>query len=212
VRRLALMAAVVGLVALCSISHASIAILDTGPRGFSPGGTALYENHYFGSRFEIFDPIKVTELGGFINGVGDRDHSLFAAVVPVSGPELLPQDVDLGDAIYSSVFIPPLYGSAAGELDTVIQTNFILNPGNYALVFGSGLFGATGDGFLQVRSDRLDYVQLNKNQDPNAFRSINGQGTRMFVTGENIVPEFTASIIWAVMGLSALCFRLRRRG
>ena len=96
---------------------------------------------------------------------------IFIALVPVSGPDGFPADVELTDAIFSTVFEapfndewPPLYWVP----DTVIPIDIVLEPGWYAIVFGTGLFGATGSAWMPVcgANQPLPWFFLRRYVDP----------------------------------------------
>ena len=74
-------------------------------------------------------------------------------MVPVSGPDGFPADVELTEAIFSTVFEAPFSDEGPYPYqvpDTVIQIDVILEPGWYAIVFGTDLFGATGYEWMPV--------------------------------------------------------------
>jgi hypothetical protein len=105
-------------------------------------GYALNANQYLGVRFENAEPWLVTAVGGHLfqnEGIGP---GLFAAIVDLQGPDDLPRDSQLSDAIWSTTFQAPLYSQ-----DVEIPSGVLLYPGWHALVFGGGgLFGSTGGG------------------------------------------------------------------
>lgn len=105
-------------------------------------GYALNANQYLGVRFENLEPWLVSDVGGHFfqnEGVGP---GLFAAVVDLEGPDDLPNDSQLSEAVWFTTFQAPLYSQ-----DVVIPSGVLLYPGWHALVFGGGgLFGSTGGG------------------------------------------------------------------
>lgn len=125
-------------------AHAQVVLYQTA-RNASQGqayGYALNANQYLGVRFENLEPWLVTDVGGHFfqnEGVGP---GLFAAIVDLEGPDDLPRDDQLSDAIWSSTFQAPLYSQ-----DVLVPSGVVLYPGWHALVFGGGgLFGSTGGG------------------------------------------------------------------
>jgi len=137
-------------------------ILDTGPQGVTNGGSAIYADQFLGATFTLEEPYIITDIGGHIKSWTDSsfeylglpiERSLFAAVVPLSDESWLPSDNWQNEVIYVSVVDAPFndIGPYPYQVpDTVIDTSFILEPGDYALVFGSGLFGSTGSGWMPV--------------------------------------------------------------
>jgi hypothetical protein len=109
---------------------------------------------YLGARFSLNDTYRIEEIGGHVKSSSTYDdRSIFVAVVPTNNPDNLPADITLNDAIYATTFEAPFNdeGPYPYQVDeTIISTSFILDPGNYAVIFGSGLFGATGSGWMPV--------------------------------------------------------------
>ena len=95
---------------------------------------------YLGARFSLATTVDVTSVGGHI--FGNDDGMLFAAIVQLFGPGALPSGNPFdGSTLASTTFLPPLLSA-----DIIIPLGVTLGPGDYALVFGSGQFGATGSG------------------------------------------------------------------
>ncbi len=111
-----------------------------GPTG-QTSGLGVFDEQFLGSRFSISQTVQVTEIGGHIDSLFSGDN--FGAIIQLSGPGVLPSGspFDVGEVIASTTFTP---SSPSSDISTPLSV--ILPPGDYALVFGSGLFGATGIG------------------------------------------------------------------
>lgn len=130
-----------------------VVVLETAGQGCSNGGTSITDCSYLGARFEISEPRRITGIGGHVKSNSTWDRSIFIALVPVSGPDGFPSDAELSEAIFSTIFEAPFNDEGPYPYqvpDTIIQADLILEPGWYAIVFGSGLFGATGSGWMPV--------------------------------------------------------------
>lgn len=169
--------------------------LETAPEvtgaGTTNGGVSIMEDCGLGARFELDQTYRITDIGGHVKSSSDRhDRSLFAAVVPVMESTGFPSDTLLSEAVFATVFEAPFndVGPYPYQVpDTVIETDFVLEAGSYALVFGSGLFGATGTGWMPLRSDMMELPWYFGMRVSDGFHDIpREQLVRFFVHGEAI--------------------------
>jgi len=122
-------------------------ILESEPLITNPnGGYVVADSVYIGARFTLDEPRLITSIGGQVYGRQYDDRTLFAAVVPLAGSDLLPDNEIENTALLIKVFTAPLETNSLAQVK--IPTNLILDAGDYGLVFGSGLFGATGSGWV----------------------------------------------------------------
>jgi hypothetical protein len=157
-----------------------------------------------GARFQLTHPVRTTEVGGHFVGRPDADASFFGAIVRLDGQSDFPNSEDLSTSDVRGAAIltfPDVSAEVFSEL------NLLLEPGWYALMFGSGLFNATGAGAsLRNNTDIAspDYI---------GFQSGFGWGERAtqdgkrFLVRGKIVPEPSA-MIHAIL---AAVFMLGRR-
>lgn len=170
-------------------------ILETAPQGTTNGGTSISSNQFLGARFAITETSLITGIGGHLKSSSEvgYDRSIFIALVPTEAPDYFPSDISLSNAIFTSVFDAPYndVGPYPYQVDdTLISTNIILAPGNYALVAGSGLFGATGKGWMPVsgNTQNLPWFFYMNRLIGDYFRNIDEQPIRFLVEGTP-VPE-----------------------
>jgi hypothetical protein len=111
------------------------------------GGTNISHVVFTGVRFELSQSVVTTEIGGhFLQRPGSNpegDGSFFGAVVGLGSANDFPDSGNLStpDVLGSTLLtFPEPSGEVFGDL------SLQLDPGWYALVFGSGLFGATAQG------------------------------------------------------------------
>jgi len=119
---------------------------NLGPTGQNGGfalGDSQFLTQYLGARFSISQQFQVTAIGGHLFTFLPPEP-LFGAIVRLSGPNALPtgNPVDT-DWLASTTFIGP---NPSADFSTPLSV--ILPPGDYALIFGSGQFGATGFGAM----------------------------------------------------------------
>jgi hypothetical protein len=134
-------------------AHLSAAILyesgTLGPTGVSwpdlANGTIpginIAKDVFNGVRFELTMPVVTSEIGGHF--AAQSSGTFFGAIVQLAGENDFPDSSDLTtpDVLGSAVLsFPRSSAEVFGEL------SLSLDPGWYALVFGSGLFGAIGGG------------------------------------------------------------------
>lgn len=174
----------------------AMVILETAPLGMTNGGTSISPKQFLGARFTLADRYVITEVGGHVKAYENSDRSMFVAVVPTGGPDKLPVSTSLSDAIFARSFLAP-YNETVGPYpfqvpETLLSTNFQLEVGDYAVVFGSGLFGATGSGWMPMSgpSQPLSWFFAANFYLGDYFRNLNEQPVRFVVRGvPSSVPE-----------------------
>ncbi|MCA9170686.1 MAG: tandem-95 repeat protein, partial [Planctomycetales bacterium] len=107
--------------------------------------------NFYGIRFEVVEPLHVDRVGGnflFFSGTGP-----FAAIVELDDVNDLPDSVDLSTPDVVATTIVPLAfqddGDKRGDMDVTLE------PGWYALMFGTEKFGSTGITSLPVNNTPL---------------------------------------------------------
>jgi len=123
--------------ALGTIIHESATLGDAG----STSGWIVDSAEYLGARFHLDEPVLVTAIGGHI--ITDQPGTFFGAIITLSGPDALPLDVyspllSPSEVIASVVFNPDF------TIDVRVPLSVTLVPGDYALIFGTDQFGASG--------------------------------------------------------------------
>jgi hypothetical protein len=112
------------------------------PSGFVP---AIGTSQFLGARFLITAPETLVSVGGEFQNMSG---SLFAALVPLSSMTSLP----VGNPSAGIPFNPgEVMASEAFNVDLGLTPQVVtvpfsanLSPGVYGIVFGTGMFGATG--------------------------------------------------------------------
>ncbi|MDZ4659158.1 MAG: hypothetical protein SH868_16425 [Bythopirellula sp.] len=118
------------------------------PRGVIPGAN-VSAAVFNGVRFQLTQPVITTQVGGhFVGSLGTTD-TFFGAIVALIDENDFPDSGDLStpDVLGSTVIaFPEPSAEVFGDL------TLALDPGWYALVFGSGLIGASGDGAMPLNN------------------------------------------------------------
>ncbi|MHC4740554.1 MAG: hypothetical protein ACYS8Z_01505 [Planctomycetota bacterium] len=173
------------LFALCSPGTAGI-IFETaqsGPSGPGTGGGNTIDSIFFlCANFEIEKPTRIDVVGGhFMRSFQDNPNPIFGAIVAVDGPFGIPNPHDLsGDNVLGTTLITPSYPSDndSGALDIVAE------PGWYAVVFGSGKFGATGAAAAVMNNISDGVIRVYSIDQRNGSRIWQGPPEqRLFVEG-----------------------------
>lgn len=110
------------------------------------------DEQFWGTRFEITQTTRVGEVGGWMR-LGDGQ--IFAAVVELDGPADDPPPADSPAFIDDVVDTVLIDAASAQDAYTGDFGNLELGPGHYALVFGSGLFDASGSAGLLAIDDQI---------------------------------------------------------
>ena len=149
------------------------------------------------ARFSVEGTANVTAVGGHI--VSHNPGTIFAAILQLSGPDALPtgDPFDAGEVIATSLFTPPTLSA-----DVSVPLVTTLPPGDYALLFGAGLYGATGT--ARMHSNNPDLPEASYFYYQSGFGWIEGgsSNSRFWVQG-NIIPEPDTALLSlpAILGL-----------
>lgn len=155
------------LILLLSLSRAAIAdtiLVTAGPApstviGGGVTGTLIAPDQWLGVRFAVSMPTLVEEFGAWVRGTPfNSTTEVFAGILPLDsrnalppggGPQSDPSNSNSGPTEYGVIeadflghttFDVPI--DQTSEIVTPLVTT--LQPGTYALVIGSGLFGVSG--------------------------------------------------------------------
>jgi hypothetical protein len=125
---------------------------ELGPTGIIIGAR-VEPAQFLGARFHIDQTVQVTAVGGHLTmHTGHGGQELFAAIVGLTDPDTLPLGApfDAGEVLASTIFDP---GSPSS--DVRVPLSVTIAPGDYGLIFGSGLFGAAGEGGMPLNNADL---------------------------------------------------------
>ena len=109
------------------------------------GGVIINEECFIGTRFEVNTTITTESIGGHFSGF----DFIFGSIVELDGFSDFPNSLDMSTPdVLGATLISPTFPSeeVKGNLPLTLA------PGIYALVFGSGLFGANGVAWAPVNN------------------------------------------------------------
>lgn len=128
-------------------------ILESAPLGATGhnSGSSVTNTQFIGWRFQIDAPLDVDHVGGHL--LEFEPGGLFAALVSLPSINSLPAGAPFtaDELVATTTFQAPFPSD-----EVTIPLNAELHPGSYALMFGTGLFGATGLGGMPNFNDQPD--------------------------------------------------------
>jgi hypothetical protein len=178
------------------------------------GGTSITEAQYVGWRFEIDTALRVDAIGGHLLGLPNVGNGqIFGALIQLASIEAFPEGDPFTpeETLASVVFQPPL-----PSVELLVPLAVTLEPGAYALVFGSNLFGATGNGAIPNSADQDDippttidsyiFYSVPRPGEPPIWRGPLASQMRFLVSGTRVppVPALGAVGVVALVALLAL--------
>jgi hypothetical protein len=185
------------------------------PVGPIDGPAAAVSGQFLGARFRISSPTMLSSVGGeFQNMTG----TFFVALVPLASMTSLP----VGNPAAGIPFNPgevlayQIFEADVGSTPEIITTPFSINltPGVYGVVFGSGLYGATGypgaNGGMPEHATVAGSSSFFWSDEPWRWQNsslIPGEEFNVMIT---TVPEPSGAVLMT-LGLSGLML-LRRLG
>jgi len=165
---------------------------------------SIQHKKFTGARLHLDQPVQVTHIGGHF--FAPTAGTFFGAIVELDDENDFPdsEELDTPDVVGSTLLTFP---APSGEVFGTLSIS--LNPGWYAVVFGSDIFSATGSGGVVSNSTDIgtpDYI---------GFLNGFGWGTRSpskrFVIKGNIVPEPTVAVMLSIFTLLTLTHKPRRK-
>ena len=175
--------------------------------GTTAGNGVTGGSFMIGADFTLTAATQIASIGAMFadTALTMGSGSIFGAIVAVDPVTGLPTksvenlaSITLGKA----VFTPTVDG------DTTAALNLLLGPGTYGLVFGSGLFGATGIADILSGNDPVGSPPMIVNDfapfAPDPFDT----DVRLFV---NAVPEPSSGVLFLSAGLMLALMRRRLR-
>ena len=177
-------------------------------------GLSVNEGVFSGVRFELTELVRTSKVGGHFVGPFGDENTFFGAIVSLTDANDFPDSRDLStnDVLANTMLtFPESSAEVRGDLRLTLQ------PGWYALVFGSGLFGASGRG-AAVRNN-LDinnpsYIISQQVIPGDGWINlevfpIEPEGNLRFVVEGAIIPEPSTQILLG-MTLSIVSLLLRK--
>ena len=184
------------------------------------GGTTVSNTQFIGVKFQYTGDVPVTtgSVGGHFFGNVFASGTIFAAIVDLGFTNNFPPGFNIatpGTALGSTLI--PLPAGFPSSNDYAANVAVTLEPDHfYALIFGSGLFGATNPGAGAPGGDTdigaPEYFVID---GPTAtFKPVTLSGVRLFLDTDAIAsvpePSSLAIALFAAASLGVIGWRKRR--
>ena len=148
-------ACVLSVVWVGEASWAQPVVLESAPLGTTGriGGTSITSNQHVGWRFQTTQTLSVERVGGHLLSIPSIPGDIFAALISLPSIDSFPQGSPFTteEVVATTTFRPNF---PSDEILTPLSA--LLPPGDYALVFGTNDFGATGEGAIHNGPDQPD--------------------------------------------------------
>jgi hypothetical protein len=176
--------------------------------GDDTGEYIVQDGRYIGAAFTLGATEQITSVGGQFGGY--PGGSIFAAIVPLASqtslPSFAPSEIAT-NALADVVFSVP----QATAIDYSVPLSVTLSAGSYAVIFGSGVFGAEGFAGLGYLNNVVGSPDWVNSFYENAWDADSYDGVRITLTA---APELStwAMLIIGFAGVGAVfSVRSRRR-
>ncbi len=189
------------------VSASAKLVLETATyTGVDTGETIVQDGRFVGAAFTLGAPEQIASVGAQFGGF--PSGTIFAAIVSLASqtslPSFLASDI-AANAIADVVFSVPQQGPEGGPIDYNAPLSVSLPAGSYAVVFGSGAFGADGFAGLGEDNNAVGSPNWISTLFDNTWSADSYDGIRITVTaaGAGAAPEPST---WAmlIIGLAGL--------
>jgi hypothetical protein len=193
-----------------------------GPTGLDPApGIGMNPSAAFlGSRFSVDSTVQVGSVGGHFIGSG----TIFAAIVPLSSATALPSGRPTSDppdglnALATAVINLP-FPSA----EVFAPLSLTLEPGHYALIFGTAEYGTAGSGNMLANGVDIPgaasyfyAIQGEPDEGWHDFPYVGGvvfprppvEGGLRFIVSDTVIPE---PATWLLAAVAVVFLQMRRK-
>jgi hypothetical protein len=187
-------------------SKAAVVFESASFTGIDTGEYIVQDGRFIGAAFTVTQTTAITGIGAQFGGF--PDGTIFGAIVlssPTAFPSFLPSQLACASL---ARFVPGGAPNGTPPTDITEPLSVVLVPGSYGVVFGSGLFGAAGNGGLGFDNTTIGSPFFFQSLFSDEWQTQDPNGIRVFVLG-SAVPE---PATWAMMllGFAGLCFAFRQ--
>jgi hypothetical protein len=116
-------------------------------------GTSITPAQFVGWRFSIDEPLRVERVGGHIHSDPFQEGEIFAAIVQLDALDAVPHGAPFTE---EEVVAHTTFRANFPSDEYMTPLSATLEAGSYALVFGTGFFGAEGFAALPNPLDQPD--------------------------------------------------------
>ncbi len=158
-----------------------------GPTALASGGVGISPTQYLGVRFEVTSTVTTAMMGGHFRDPISRN--MFGAIVALTDANDVPDSADLSTAdVIATTLVPT--SNPSSETTGLVEVT--LEPGWYAMMFGSGLFGATALASAPMNSLTVGSPSYFYRNEAGEFNETSERHTRLFLIADGWDSTTTA--------------------
>lgn len=178
--------------------------------GDDTGEYIVQAGRSIGAAFSLSQATNITGIGAQFGGF--PSGTIFGAIVSLSDlsahPAGDPSDLDAIDLAHTVFSVP-----TATAIDMLTPLSVTLAAGDYAVIFGSGQFGASGWAGLGDLNDTIGSPVMFQTLFDNTWQKQSSSGIRIFVEGTPAAGAVPEPATWAllVVGFGMMGATMRRR-
>lgn len=174
---------------------------------------ALDPFQFFGARFQFSTPVTLASVRGEFQHYAGSSGSYFAALVPLASMSALPTGTPGSGVPFNpgEILAYRTFSATMGPTPQIITIPFSINlsPGVYGVVFGTGLFGTSGNGEMPAYATVPGSSDFFWSSSPWRWQD-SSYNAPLFSAAQNImisvVPEPSGTVLM-ILGLSGLLVR-----
>lgn len=175
--------------------------------GEDTGEYILSDNNIMGGIFTLTHLTQITDIGAQFGGF--PGGQIFGAILRVDPQTGMP--IGSSTDLASSALGHALFAVTGGTHDQSVALPLTLDAGTYAVVFGSGQFGADGFAGLGDSNDPVGDPSLIRSFFGPDWNSFDDSGVRVFVNGTAVPEPASWALMLAGFGVVGMGLRARRR-
>jgi hypothetical protein len=153
--------------------------------------TVVSSSFFTGINFEVDRPTRISQIGArFSTGSQQVFGALFRATGFIDPPDST--DLSTSDILATTLIDIPARPFGAPPVDAFGDIDIVLEPGYYGVVFGSGLFGATGNSGLASLDSEYGSQTHYAVRTSDGSRFTQASNVRIVVEGESLPGTYQA--------------------
>ena len=175
--------------------------------GDDTGEYIVQNGHYMGAAFTLTQTTDITAVGGQFGGY--PSGTIYAAIIPLASLDALPAATP--GAIAGISLGHTVFAVTSGTHDQAAALPLTLAAGAYAVVFGSGEFGASGWAGFGDLNTPVGQSHMFASVFSSDWSDFDDTGVRIFVEGNAAAIPEPATWAMLIAGFGLVGGAMRRR-